>query len=109
MSKKINKSSGTMHNGVIIFEKRVLYWTIWKMLKYWVWFPYLLWWVLSSLKFLSIHFVTMKTGVIFIVSALTCAIFGSVISIISVIVEDFIGNAFFLPSADFTFSSWLQE
>ena len=37
----------------------------------------------------------MKTGVIFIVSALTCAIFGSVISIISVIVEDFIGNAFF--------------
>ncbi|WP_276945959.1 hypothetical protein [Dialister micraerophilus] len=57
------------------------------------------------MKFLSIHFVTMKTGVIFIVSALTCAIFGSVISIISVIVEDFIGNAFFLPSADFTFSS----
>ena len=60
--------------------------------------------IISS-KFLSIHFVTMKTGVTFIVSALTCAIFGPVISIISVIVEDFIGNAFFLPPADFTFPS----
>lgn len=36
----------------------------------------------------------MKTGVTFIVSALTCAIFGPVISIISVIAEDFIGNVF---------------
>lgn len=58
--------------------------------------------IISS-KFLSIHFITMKTGVTFIVSALTCAIFGSVIFIISVIVEDFIGNAFFSSAGGFYF------
>lgn len=52
-------------------------------------------------KLLSVELINMKSGFTFIVTAVTCAVFGTTLSIISAIFVDILANTFFYSAGGF--------